>query len=211
MKRLFIGLFLAVLTLPAAAQGVPRVKGRITAFDGLTFQLAPEGGGQPLSIRLQSRTQFMTLEPRTLAIVKPGVYAGATVVAQEGALVAREVHLYPEPLRGSGEGRLPQANGSTVINGAVTAAGNGRITLFYRGGRMAGGVCLDRPDPRSPSPVCTADPLIQVPRDATVWALVPGGRQFLTVGTVATVSVETDAKGVRSTPGLILEKPQTSK
>jgi hypothetical protein len=207
MKRLLFGLLLAVLTLPAAAQSVPRVKGRITAFDGLTFQLAPEGGGQTLSIRLQPRTQFMTLEPRTLAAFTPGTFAGAIVAAQEGTLVAREVHLFPEPLRGSGEGRLPQANGSAVINGAVTAAGNGRLTLFYRGGRMAGGVCLDRPDPRLPSPVCTADPVILVPRDAAVRALVPGGRPLLKEGAIATVSVETDAKGVRSTPGMILEKP----
>jgi hypothetical protein len=36
---------------------------------------------------------------------------------------------------------------------------------------------------------------------------VPGGRELLKAGTVATVSIETDAQGVRSTPGLILEKP----
>lgn len=208
MKRIaFAALFLAVLALPAAAQSVPRVKGRVTAFDGLTFQLAPEGGGAPLSIRLQSRTQFMTLEPRTLAALKPGAYAGATVAAHEGALVASEVHLYPDQLRGSGEGRLPQVDGRIVINGAVTAVSNGRLTLFYRGGRMANGVCLDRPDPKLPSPACTADPVIQVPRDAAVRALVPGGRPLLKPGVIATVSVETDEKGVRSTPGLILEKP----
>lgn len=207
MKRLLLGLLLAVLTLPAAAQSVPRVKGRITGFDGLTFQLTPESGGAPLSIRLQARTQFMTLEPRSLASIRPGAYAGATVVMQEGTLQAQEVHLYPDGLRGSGEGRLPQANGRIAINGAVTAIANGRITLFYRGGRMANGVCLDRPDPRAPSPVCTADPVIQVPRDAVIRALVPGGRELLKVGAVATVSVETDAQGARSTPGLILEKP----
>lgn len=207
MKRLFLGLLLAVLTLPAAAQSVPRVKGRITGFDGLTFQLTPEAGGAPLAIRLQSRTQFMTLEPRSLAVIKPGTYAGATVVMQEGTLLAQDVQLYPDALRGSGEGRLPQANGRIAINGAVTAISNGRMTLFYRGGRMANGVCLDRPDPRLASPVCTADPVIQVPRDAVIRALVPGGRELLKVGAVATVSVETDAKGVRSTPGLILEKP----
>ena len=205
-RKAFAALFLAVLTLPAAAQSVPRVKGRVTAFDGLTFQLQPEGGGTPLSIRLQARTQFMTLEPRSLAAIKPGSYAGATVALRDGSLVASDVQLYPDQLRGSGEGRLPQADGRIVINGAVTAVGNGRITLFYRGGRMANGVCLDRPDPRTPSPACTADPVIQVPRDASVRALVPGGRPLLEAGVLATVSIETDEKGVRSTPGLILEK-----
>ncbi len=56
---------------------------------------------------------------------------------QDGTLLAQQVHLYPDALRGSGEGQLPQANGRIAINGAVTAISDGRMTLFYRGGRMA--------------------------------------------------------------------------
>jgi hypothetical protein len=210
------GVLLAILSLPAAAQGVPRVKGRIVDFDGLTFHLAPEGGGPQLAVRLQPHTQFMTFEQRALSAFTPGAWAGATVTMQGGALVAEEVHLFPAPLRGSGEGRLPQGTDRFVINGAVTAAGpnatgGGKLTLFYRGGRLDGGICLDRPDPKAASPVCTGDPVIQVPREAAVQALVPAPRTLLTAGAIATVSVETDAKGARSTPGLILEKPQTSK
>src|SRR6185503_5456015 len=102
MNRLSFALLLALLVAaPAASQTVPRIKGRIVDFDGLTFHLAPEGGGAPLAIRLQPHTTFMTLEKKTLADVKVGAYAGATVRAENGALTAEEVHLYPDTMRGS--------------------------------------------------------------------------------------------------------------
>ena len=65
---------------------------------------------------------------------------------------------------------------------------------------------VQRPDPARPSPICTGDPVIQIPGNTQLRALVPGDRRLLTVGATATVSVATDAKGVRTTPGLILEK-----
>jgi hypothetical protein len=49
--------------------------------------------------------------------------------------------------------------------------------------------------------------VIRVPAEARVTALVPADRRLLVPGAIATVTVETDAKGARSTPGLILEKP----
>src|SRR5689334_3297362 len=119
-----VGVLLALLTLPAAAQGAPRVKGRVLDFDGLTFHLAPEGGGPAIDVRLQTHTQFMTYEPRPLTAFVPGSWGGATVTMRDGALVAEEVHLFPQPLRGSGEGRLNLGNNRFVINGAVTAAAN---------------------------------------------------------------------------------------
>jgi hypothetical protein len=209
MRRLLSVLLLAALVSPAAAQ-LPRIKGRITAFDGLTFQLAPEGGGPAQSIRLLAQTQFMTTEARPLSAFRTGAWVAARVAARDGALVAEELQLYPDALRGSGEGRLAQGD-RFIISGAITASGGSTVTLFYRGGFMAGGACLGRPDPARPSPACTADPVIQVPQGATLRALVPGDRRLLVVGAIATVSVQTDEKGVRTTPGLILEKPQTSK
>lgn len=207
MRRFFLGFLLVALALPAAAQSLPRVKGRIASFDGLTFQLAPEDGAKPVTVRLQARTQFMASETRPRSAITTGAYVAVRVAAQDGALTAEEVQIYPAMLRGSGEGRLPQGNGRAVISGAVTASSAGSLTLFYRGGQMAAGTCIGRADPKRPSPVCTADPVIRLPENVKVRALVPGDRRLLTEGVTAIVSLETDAKGVRSTPGLILEKP----
>lgn len=207
MRRIAALLLLSLALVPASAQTVPRIKGKIVDFDGLTFHLAPEGGGAALAVRLQPHTTFMTLERKALADVKVGAYAGATVRDQNGTLTAEEVHLYPDALRGSSEGRIAQGAGRFVVNGAVTTVAAGSIALFYRGAREVDGVCQDRADLSRPAPVCTAHPMIAVPRGTPVTTLVPADRRLLKAGATATVSVETDAKGVRSTPGLILEKP----
>jgi len=201
-------LFVLVLALPAAAQAPPpRVKGRIVDFDGLTFHLAPEKGPQ-LAIRLQAKTQFMTMSKRTPAAVTPGVYAGVTVKAADGALTAEEVHLYPDPMRGSSEGRIGLGGNRFVITGNVSAAAAGNFTLAYRGVRMAGGVCEGRAAPASAAPPpCSAEAVITVPANAAVTALTLADRRLLVPGAIATVTIEIDAKGNRSTPGLILEKP----
>jgi hypothetical protein len=207
MKTLPLALLTLALVLPAAAQdNLARVKGQIVDFDGLTFHLAPEKGPQ-LAIRLQSRTQFMTTQKLALTAVKVNSYAGATVTLKDGALTAEEVHLYPDAMRGSSEGRIALGGDRFVITGAVTVAGAGKFTLFYRGAKADGGVCLGRAGSASASPPCTADPEIRVPAETRITTLAPADRRLLVPGAVATVTIQTDAKGVRSTPGLILEKP----
>lgn len=208
MPRLALAFLLTfALALPAAAQGnLPRVKGKIVDFDGLTFHLAPPTGPK-LAIRLEAGTQFMTMEKRTLSDIKAGAYVGATVSDAGGALTADEVHLYPDAMRGSSEGRIGLGGGRFVVTGAVTAIGAGSLTLFYRGARSANGVCLDRADPKAASPACTADAVIRVPAAARVTALTPANKLLLVPGAIATVTIQTDASGNRTTPGLILEKP----
>ena len=207
MRRFAIGFLLVLMVLPAAAQVLPRVKGSVVSFDGLTFRLAPESGGPQITVRLQARTQFMASEPTSFAAVTTGAYVAVRVVAHDGTLMAEEIQAYPAELRGSGEGRISLGENRSIISGAVTAVSARSLTLFYRGGQMANGACIGRADPSRPSPVCTGDPVIAVPTTVTVRKLVPGDRRLLVQGAIATVSLETDAKGVRSTPGLILEKP----
>jgi len=148
------------------------------------------------------------MEKRTSAALKVGSYAGATVAADAGGtLTADEVHLYPDTMRGSSEGRVAVGGNHAVVSGVVTAAAPDGITLFYRGGGTQAGVCQGRANPASPSPACTGDAVIHIPAGAPITALVPADKRMLVVGAIATVTVETDAKGARSTPGLILEKP----
>lgn len=206
MKHIFPALLLIVLALPATAQPLPRIKGKVLDFDGLTFHLETEKG-EKLAVRLQAGTQFMTLAKRSAAALKPGAYAGATATDADGILSAEEVHLYPEPMRGSSEGRIGLGQGHVVISGTVKAAAAGSLTLSYRGNAMVDGVCQGRADPQGAAPGCTADAVIHLPPETTIAALTPTDRRQLAPGAIATVTVQTDAKGVRSTPGLILEKP----
>ena len=70
-----------------------------------------------------------------------GDYAGAAVtVGRNGVMRASDVYLYPPALRGSGEGRFPDAD-RVIINGTVSAVqftsaddhNDGTMTIHYRG------------------------------------------------------------------------------
>src|SRR5579872_1559547 len=88
----------------AMAQGVPRIKAVLQAFDGkvLTVKTADP---EPMQIGLMPGARIVKQEKRALSDIKAGDFIGATIiVAKDGSRHAQEVHLLPESLRGSGEG-----------------------------------------------------------------------------------------------------------
>ena len=81
--------------------------------------------------------------PASLADVKPGVFIGVAALPGEGGeLKAMEVHIFPEALRGTGEGHRPfdLAPGSTMTNGNVDVRVEGadgpRLNVTYKGGEQ---------------------------------------------------------------------------
>jgi hypothetical protein len=97
----------------------------------------------------------------TLSDVKPSSFVGVTSVAQpDGSERATEIHIFPEELRGTGEGSYlmtpkggadsskqkstmtngtvsaaPKAGGSPrMTNGTIASQNTGKITVSYRGG-----------------------------------------------------------------------------
>jgi hypothetical protein len=82
---------------------------------------------------LTDMTGINGLEKRTLADITDNTFVGATAVKdRDGGWQATEVHLFPETMRGAGEGHyawdLPD---STMTNGAATG-----IVTKGRGGTM---------------------------------------------------------------------------
>ena len=82
------------------------------------------------------------LEKRTMADIKDNTFVGATAVKnRNGRWQATELHIFPESMRGAGEGHyawdLPE---STMTNGAATGiAAKGRggsMTVRHAGGNV---------------------------------------------------------------------------
>ena len=122
----------------AAAQPPPRVRGVIQAVEGQTLVVATEGAVARLT--LTDMTGINGLEKRTMADIKDNTFIGATAVKnRDGRWEATEIHIFPESMRGAGEGHyawdLPE---STMTNGAATgvvAKGRGgSMTVHHAGG-----------------------------------------------------------------------------
>jgi hypothetical protein len=144
-RALACTLGLAVLTLVAfgsivRAQDTMRVRGTIERLDG-TIYLVKTREGTELRITLIDKPVLVAIVKATLADIKPGVFVGSTGMPQpDGSQKAVEVHIFPEAMRGTGEGHYAwdlQPN-STMTNANVEASVAGVdgqvLTLKYKNG-----------------------------------------------------------------------------
>jgi hypothetical protein len=150
-------------TLPAAAQapaaapaaganplaGATRFAGTVLAVNNGEYTVRVNDGST-LGFRLAPEARVMIRKPAALADLNAGGFVGCTAVKGTGeALRATECHIFPESMRGAGEGHNPMqapdttmtnGNVATMTNGAVqTASGSGtgvRMKVSYKGGEQ---------------------------------------------------------------------------
>jgi hypothetical protein len=130
-------------TLYAIAQQPPtssRVRGTIEAVDGDTLAVKSRGG-EDIRLHMTGDINVVGISKISLADVKVGSFIGTTTVpGLDGSQNAVEVHVFPEAMRGTGEGSRPYdlRPNSTMTNATVadSVVGNDGHTLMikYRGG-----------------------------------------------------------------------------
>ena len=84
------------------------------------------------TIRLPDNVRVSLLVPAKLDDIKSGTFVGtAATPGPNGALVASEVHIFPEALRGTGEGHrpMPPMPGSTMTNATVAGVSSPAANL----------------------------------------------------------------------------------
>ena len=70
--------------------------------------------------------RVLTLNKMTLADVKQGTFIGITAMPQpDGSQKAVEIHIFPEPMRGTGEGHAATMPNSTMTNANVESGSTG--------------------------------------------------------------------------------------
>lgn len=124
-----------------AAEGKPEhVRGTVTGADANGLVLRTREG-ETVRMTLPEKVRISGLAAIDLAKVSKGAYIGtAAVPADDGTLHAKEVLVFPEQMRGVGEGHRPWdlTAESTMTNAAVEAVVDGVkgrvMTLAYKGG-----------------------------------------------------------------------------
>lgn len=150
----------------ALAQSATKIRGTVVSLEGTALRLR-DAAGTEVTVTLPPSSAVTALVPARLADVAPGSFIGAAAQTEaDGRLVAREIHIFPEAMRGAGEGHRAFDLGpnSTMTNGTVGNEVKGntgdRLTVAYKGGEK----------------------VIEVPRDAPVVAFAPGDRAMLSPG-----------------------------
>jgi hypothetical protein len=185
---------ITLLAAPALAQTPQtRFRGIIASFDGTTL-VVQTPDGKTTSVAVPAEVRINANGKASLTDIKPGDFVGSAAdKGPDGKLHAEEVHIFPEAMRGTGEGHRPMGpnpnhsmtNGAatamndpearTMTNGTVSnASGMGSVTLTvrYRDG----------------------DQMIEVAPDTPIVTIIPGDRTLLKPGaTVSVVAVQKDA------------------
>ena len=144
---------IAALSL-AIAQQPPtpsRVRGTIEAVDGDVLSVKSRSG-EDVKLRMTDDMRVVGIIRISLADIKLGSFIGATTVpGPDGSQNAVEVHVFPEDMRGTGEGSRPYdlRPNSTMTNATVaqTVAGNDgqTLTIKYKDGEKKVVVAPDTP------------------------------------------------------------------
>jgi hypothetical protein len=155
-KLPFAGALIALLALPAAAQNTPegtptRIRGTVEKLDGQALAVKSRDG-QQLTIALAPNFAVSAVVKKSLADIKAGDYVGAAwTKGTDGKLHAIEVLIFPEALRGTGEGERPwdltpdsQMTNATVA-GVASATQGHVLKVTYKGGESEIIVAPDKP------------------------------------------------------------------
>jgi hypothetical protein len=125
---------------PASAQDTVRIRGTIARIDGPVFVVKTRDGSE-VKLTVTDNPLFVAIVPGKISDIKAGMFVGSAGMMQEdGTQKAIEVHIFPESMRGTGEGHydwdlLPK---SKMTNGnveqAVTGVDGPVLSVKYKDG-----------------------------------------------------------------------------
>jgi hypothetical protein len=144
MTRTIAALLLVAVSSVALAQAPAnppvRIRGTVEKLDGNMLTVKARNG-QSMTVKLADNYVVMGVAKASLSDVGSGKFIGTTTVGErEGALIAEEVHIFPENMRGTGEGHYdwdlrPNSKMTNANVANVTSMGKDRVmTVQYKGG-----------------------------------------------------------------------------
>lgn len=172
----------------AAPQMMPaNVRGTIASIDATTMVLKARDGST-INVMLGEKTGVNTLSKASLGDIKANSFVGVTATSKGEDMHAVEVHIFPDAMRGAGEGHRPWdlMPGSTMTNANITetvAKNDGKtLTLKYKDGEKK----------------------ISVGPDTAVVTVAPGTKDDLKVGAqVFTIAMKGADGSVRAAAVLV--------
>jgi hypothetical protein len=184
---LILWMFMTCLPAPAMAQGQNTfaINGTVHTFDATSISVENNAGGAVETFRLSSNLSVLQSKPATLSDIKPNDFiASAAVRKKDGKLHSTEFRIFPEAMRGIGEGQRPMndADNQTMTNATVTGtaivSGTNTIKVKFPGGESE---------------------LILVP-GVPVTAIVPADKSLVKAGAKVLV------QGVKTTDGALINR-----
>jgi len=170
----------ALVSASAFADGTPaRVRGSVVSLDGSKLVVHAKDG-KDVTVNLADNFAALAVVKASMADIKEGTFIGtATVTQPDSTLRSLEVVVFPDKMRGAGEGHYPWDLGSSsmMTNATVANAVKGvegqTVTVTYKGGEKK----------------------IDIPANVPVVALVPATKEEIKPGAVVFVPTQRQPDG----------------
>ena len=140
MIRTIAVLAIAAMSAAALAQTPTRIRGTLEQLDGNLLTIKARSG-EMMKVKVPDNVVLVGIAKASMADIANGKFIGTTTVGQkDGALVAEEVHIFPENMRGTGEGHRdwdlrPESKMTNANVANIKNMGDGRVmTVQYKGG-----------------------------------------------------------------------------
>jgi hypothetical protein len=157
---------------PASAQENVRLRATIEKIDGPVYTVKNRDGTE-WKLTVSDPPLYVAIAPASMADIKPGMFVGsAGMMRDDGVQKAIEVHIFPESMRGTGEGHydwdlLPKSKMTNANVMHMVTSRDGQLLLVkYKDGEKY---------------------LLLTPETVVV-SYVPGNKEDLTPGTKIFVS-----------------------
>jgi hypothetical protein len=173
-------ILVALVSASAFADGTPvRVRGSVVSLDGSKLVVHAKDG-KDVTVNLADNFAALAVVKASMADIKEGTFIGtATVTQPDSTLRSLEVVVFPDKMRGAGEGHYPWDLGSSsmMTNATVANAVKGvegqTVTVTYKGGEKK----------------------IDIPANVPVVALVPATKEEIKPGAVVFVPTQRQPDG----------------
>jgi hypothetical protein len=205
-STVFSALLGTALLFQACGKSLPstnreHIRGAIQNLDGQVLTVATSAGS--VHVRLEPSTRVATVVQSDRAHITDGSFLGITSVTEsDGSRRAVEVHIFPEAMRGTGEGsygwdwpgasrntKMTNGTASKMTNGTVskskmtngtatTQVGGSSLTVQYKDGASGG------------------SQTIKIPPGVPVFAIEPGQSRDLQPGVHIFVVATRDTAGL---------------
>jgi len=217
MRLIVAALAGALVVPPAAAEpatptpAAERITGTIVSFTVPDLSIKTAKG--PVTVTLAASAKVIANQRSAFNAIKPNDFVSLTAAAgRDGKLKAKEVRVFPEPLRGFSEGQYPGDKADqtrisgTVSEAATTVKGKGGLLKlsFHATAANAIGICAGH----APAPGkggCTGDAEVLVTPATPVMAWTLGDASWLETGKAISLYAVTSPDGKRTTYGVIVE------
>ena len=181
---------LAVTASLADAQTPSRIRGVVQQVDDQTLTVKSREG-ETVAIKLNPNWGVVAVTKASLADIRQGTFVGVAALRQpDGTFKAQEVVVFPEAMRGAGEGHYPwdltpdSTMTNATVDAIVTQVDGPILTLKYK----------------------DAQNKIAVPPSAPVVTLGPGDKSLLAPGAAVFVPATRAADGTLSAARVLVGK-----